>query len=127
MKKILSIGILFLCLFLAVPAIARSQAIYRNNDQTTTEKVYLTPPSKVLNYTHLPYNATLYAELMLPGYYTPYEYAASASGSMLSNPVPVEAYVVCDDDMFTQMQEIYWWRFWQPVTWEEVFMWDGTY
>jgi hypothetical protein len=123
MKKILAIGLLFLCLALTVPSIAQSQptqATAQTGNQAT-EKIY-SSPSRLLNYTQMPYNATLYAELMLPGYYTPQEHVPSKS-MLLSDPAPVEAYVVCDDDMFTQMQEIYWWRFWQPVTWDEVYMW----
>jgi hypothetical protein len=121
MRKIFVVEML-LCLLLIIPSVAVSQAL-STESEISTEKIHVTPSLKAdRNFTHLPYNETLYAELMLPGYYTPREYVPSDS-MLLDNPAPVQAYVVCDDDMFAHMQEIYWWRVWQPVTWDEVFMW----
>jgi hypothetical protein len=123
MKKVFTIGIMFLCLLLIVPSIAISQATFSSENRIITEKIHVTPSLKAdRDFTYLPYNETLYAELMLPGYYTPQDWTAPDS-VLLTDPVPVQAYVICDDDMFTHMQEIYWWRWWQPVTWDEVFMW----
>jgi len=120
------------CLFI-VSLLAVMMPIKAEN-QIINEKV--TPPifgvprspyANQYNNTRIPYNTTLYAEMLLPGYYTPQKPASSEKTMLLRDaPSPVRVVAVCDDDMFSYMQSIYWWRFWQPVTWSEVFQWAGN-